>query len=189
MRYKFTETEAKKILKNLVVLVDTREQKNQHILAWFDAKAVKYKKVKNDFGDYSCMLPKGSIKGLDRDIYFDDEISIERKANIDELAGNLKSDNKNRLKSEFAHINKYGIRCHLFVEDLLFEKNIREENYRSQWKGDSLNASIEGVLATYNISFQAVDKKYMGSKIYNKLYYHVRNKLLRGFKITVDNEE
>lgn len=183
MRYIFSDKEIKQALKNMVILVDSREQRNEHILKWFDDKKIKYKVRKNDYGDYSCYIPGDILPGITKDLYFDTEISIERKANIDELANNLKAENRPRLKSEFAHMKLYDIKCHLFIEDINFDDNIRKGNYRSCYNGKALNGSIEGLLAQYNISFQAVDKQYIAAKIYNKLYYFVRNRLIREFVI------
>jgi len=97
MRYKFTDKELKQIQDSIVITVDTREQTNDHITKWFDKSKIEHKKVKNDFGDYSCYIPKNESLGIIRDIYLDRCISIERKANIDELCGNLK-DNASSLK-------------------------------------------------------------------------------------------
>ena len=114
IRYKFTDKELKQALNNLTILVDTREQKNEHILDAFNKLKVNYKVQKLDFGDYSCFIPKGSFEGQARDIYFTNDIAIERKASIDELAGNLKDD-ATRIRTELAHINKYNIKCYLFT--------------------------------------------------------------------------
>ncbi|ABS42733.1 hypothetical protein [Clostridium botulinum] len=59
MYYKFTDTEIKKLLKEkFMILYDTREQKNQHILNYFDEKKVKYKRKKIDEGDYTAIITK-----------------------------------------------------------------------------------------------------------------------------------
>ena len=92
IRYKYTDKEMKKVLDNLVVIVDSREQNNQHILDFFNKKNIPYKVVKNDFGDYTAMIPKNTITGFTSDLYFDRDIAIERKNSIDEIAGNLKDD-------------------------------------------------------------------------------------------------
>ena len=101
-------------MKNLVILIDTREKTNKHIIDWFDKKKVKYALKKLDTADYSAMLPKGSIKGIDRDLYFTNSICIERKANIDELCGNLK-EGAVRLKNEMLQLNKNGTRFFIFI--------------------------------------------------------------------------
>ena len=47
MHYKFTDTEINKLLKeNFMILYDTREQVNEHILSYFDKKKIPYKKQK-----------------------------------------------------------------------------------------------------------------------------------------------
>ena len=43
MRWKFTDKEVKKILDNLTILIDTREQANQHIIDFFKKKNIPYK--------------------------------------------------------------------------------------------------------------------------------------------------
>lgn len=95
MRYKFTDKEIVEILSSLTVIVDTREQENRHILSYFNKEKIPYKIQKVDYGDYTCMLPRGTFKGQQRDIYFDREIAIERKFCIDELAANLKDKKTN----------------------------------------------------------------------------------------------
>ena len=117
MEFKFKDKELKKILDNLTIIIDSREQANQHIIDFFNKKKHSYVIEKLDFGDYSCKLPKGSFEGQDRDIYFTRDFVIERKANIDELCGNLKEDSA-RLKKELAHLNKYNIKYLIYIEDL-----------------------------------------------------------------------
>lgn len=176
IRYKFTDKELKQALNNLTILVDTREQKNEHILDAFNKLKVNYKVQKLDFGDYSCFIPKGSFEGQARDIYFTNDIAIERKASIDELAGNLKDD-ATRIRTELAHINKYNIKCYLFVEDYLFDKHIREGNYRSQYTPKTLYKRLKKQIeARYSTLIRPVHKDYIGSEIYNTLESYVYEK-------------
>lgn len=115
MRIKFTDTELKNVLKNLTILIDTREQENHHVIEFLDKKKIPYKVKKLDFGDYGCMLPVNSFEGQEREIYFDRDIVIERKNGIDELCGNLKDDT--RILKELAHLNKYEIKYYVFLEE------------------------------------------------------------------------
>ncbi|CUU47042.1 ERCC4 domain-containing protein [Clostridium beijerinckii] len=209
MRYKFTEKEIKELLDKMVVLVDTREQANQHVIQWLNKRKKPFKTQKLDYGDYSCMLPIGSFKGQTRDIYFTDEIVIERKFCIDELAMNLK-DNKtnineikeeiiellgekylekvlktdyNRLKYEFATLNKYNIKFFIFLEDKNFDINIRDSSsYRSQYEPDRLYKRLKGLQSEFNTQIRPIDKEFIGCEIYNTLRYEVRNILVhRGY--------
>lgn len=115
MRYKFTDAELKKVMNNLTILIDTREQANEHVIEFLDKKKIAYEVKKLDFGDYACMLPANSFEGQERAIYFDRDIVIERKNGIDEVAGNLKDDT--RILKELAHLNKYNIKYYVFLED------------------------------------------------------------------------
>ena len=175
MRYRYTDKEIKKILDNMVVIVDSREQNNQHIIEFFNKKNIPYKTIKNDFGDYTAMLPAGTLTGFTSDIYFDRDIAIERKNSIDEIAGNLKEDAA-RIKKELAHMNKYDIKYFFFVEDKNFHENLRNGNFRSQYDPFTLMQRIKkGIEAEYNTVIIPIDKKFIGSEIYYTLQAYVYN--------------
>ena len=176
MRRVFTDKEIKAIKNNLTILVDTREQRNQHILNYFEKKNIKYEVHKLDYGDYSCKIPANTIEGQTNDIYFDRDIVIERKACIDELASNFKNDGV-RIKTELAHINKYNIKVYLLVEDPEFDDNIRNGNYRSEYRPQSLYARIKkSIEVRYNTLVRPIDRKYIGSEIYNTFEAYVYEK-------------
>lgn len=197
MRYKFTDKEIKEIEKNLVILIDTREQKNKHITDFFDKKKIHYKVQKLDYGDYSCMIPAGTIDKFTSDIYFDRELAIERKANIDEFVNNLK-ENASRLKKELAHLNMYQMRYLIFIEDANFEENLRQGNYISQYDPYTLLQRLyKGVEAEYNTAIIGLDKKVVASKIYNTLQARVYALLkhkgfiegVEPYELTLEGEE
>lgn len=169
MNYKFTDDELEKILSNIVVIVDTREKENKHITKFFNDKKINYIIKTLDFGDYSCMIPEGTFKGQERDIFFDRDIAIERKACIDELANNFKDDAV-RIKTELAHLNKYEIRCYLFIEDPNYDINIRKGNYRSKYKPKALyNRIKKSIELRYKTLVRPISKEIIGSEIYNTL--------------------
>src|SRR5690554_903492 len=111
--YLYTKTEQKKILSSLVMLIDTREQENSHITSYFDRQGIGWKNKKLDYGDYSFLLPAAPNLGIMRDLYFTREIVIERKANLDELAGNL---THGRAAFEAELIRANGFKMLLLVE-------------------------------------------------------------------------
>jgi len=76
----YTETDLKRRLKDLTVICDTREQVNGHITDWLDKQKVPHLSRALETGDYSVMLG---------DTSFEDEVVVERKANLDEIAGNF----------------------------------------------------------------------------------------------------
>lgn len=173
MRYRFTDKEMATIKKNITIIVDTREQRNEHIIQFFKDKKINYIVKKLDFGDYSYMLPRGSFEGQQRDIYFNNKIAIERKACIDELASNFKDDGV-RVKTELAHMNKYNIKCYLFIEDINYDLNIRTGNYRSQYDPKSLyNRIKKSIEIRYNTLVRPIAKEIVGSEIYNTFEAHL----------------
>lgn len=182
MKYNFTDTELKKIMKNLVILVDTREQDTQMTISYFENKNIKYKCAAISYGDYSAMLPAGSIKGIDRDIYFTNDVVIENKKDIDELCNNLQNK-ASRLKSEFAHLNKYNTKYFIFIRDGLYFKHLHDGQYRSKYKSDSLRARLKGICAEYNTQIVPVGVDYIAVEIYETLYYEIRNILKRKFEV------
>ena len=189
MRRVFTDKEIKAIKNNLTILVDTREQRNQHILDFFDKNNIKHARHKLDYGDYSCMIPANTIEGQANDIYFDRDIIIERKASIDELASNFKEDGV-RIKTELAHINKYNIRSYLLIEDAEYDKNIRTGNYRSEYRPQSLYARIKkSIEVRYNTLVRPIDRKYIGSEIYNTFEAYVYEKFKHEGYIIDENME
>ena len=189
MRYKYTDKEMKKIIDSIVILVDTKEQNNAHITDHFDKKKIAYRRMNLNFGDYSCMIPKGTIDQFTSDIYFDRDFAIERKNSIDELAGNLKDDAA-RLKKELAHLNMYGIRYLIYIEDLNFETNLRNGNYRSEYDPFTLMQRLyKMVEAEYNTAIVPVHKDVMGSKIYYKMQAWVYALFKHKGFILEENEE
>jgi ERCC4-type nuclease len=88
--FHYTDMELKKLLSTLVILVDTREQVNEHILTFLNEKKITYDRVKLDTGDYSCKVPRNEELWVIRDLYL--PACIERQNSIDELAKSIKEE-------------------------------------------------------------------------------------------------
>lgn len=103
---KYTKKQIDQILKSITIIVDSREKVNSHILIWLKYKKINYIIDKLDFGDYSYYIPKNEELNIKEDVYFNDTISIERKRNLEELAGNITmveidlNENLNVVKEE-----------------------------------------------------------------------------------------
>ena len=81
-KFRFTDTEIKKLLKeNFMILYDTREQVNDHVLSYFDNIGLKYKRQKIDEGDYTAIITARPDMGITRDLYF--KVGVERKNSVD----------------------------------------------------------------------------------------------------------
>jgi ERCC4-type nuclease len=170
--YKFTETELKKILKSITILVDTREHdgKNDHILKWFDENKISYEKAKLPYGDYSFKLPKNDEFGILRDTFFTESISIERKANIDEIIGNFAND-RDRIEDEF--LRHHGSMI-LLIEDGNYS-DIRNGNYKSKYNSKSAVGTLHSFSVKYNVPFIFLNKEDTGCFIYCTFYYYLRS--------------
>jgi hypothetical protein len=171
LKYQYTDTEIKKILKTAVILIDTREQQGQHITAYFDSKKILYKTTKLDTGDYSVMLPRSPEMGIQRDLYI--PVVIERKNSIDELASSIKD--RTRFENELIRAQKLDFS--LLVEDPNGYENIIMGKYRSQYEPKALLASLKTFEARYSFNTSFIDKKLSGNFIYHHLYYKTRNEL------------
>jgi hypothetical protein len=182
-QYKFTETEINKLLKeNFMVLYDTREQVNQHVLDYFDKKKVPYKKQKIDEGDYTAIITKRPEMGIYRDLYF--PVGVERKNSVDELAGNLgeKTDTRDdvRLVRELQRAKTKGIKIFLVIEDKNGMENIRSGNYRSMYQPKAFLGKLTSIQDQYLSDTIFTSAANSGFEIHRKLYYSVRNFLKDG---------
>ena len=83
-------TEKERFLRDVCIIIDTREKKNTHVTDFFDAFGVKYVNRKLSFGDYSFLVDSIDFSLL---------CAIERKANINELWGNITKE-RERFENE-----------------------------------------------------------------------------------------
>lgn len=170
INYKFTDKEIKTLLTdNLVIIVDSREQINDHILSYFDKKKIKYVTKKLDAGDYSIKLTADPELGIARDLYF--PVCIEKKNSVDELSGSFKD--RNRFESEFIRATKNGTKVYLLVEDIDGYSNIVNGRYRSEYDPKAFLASLKSWEIRYNFGTSFIDKKYSGNFIYYTLKYYL----------------
>ena len=102
----YTDAEIRQKLKELVVIADSREQVHQHIISWLDKHNIQHKSRALETGDYSVMLG---------DTTFEDEVVVERKANLDEIAGNFTAG-RERFEREMIRAKAGGIKVFLIVE-------------------------------------------------------------------------
>jgi len=175
LHYKYNDNELKQLLKSMVILVDTREQKNKHITDWLDKNKIHHKSRKLDYGDYSYMLPICSELGIMRDL-FTDGLAIERKGSLDELAANLTHE-RVRFQSEL--LRSTSAKMYLLIENGSWQ-SIYNGAYKSEYKPQSFVASLKCFEARYGLNIDFTLEAYAGSWIYNTCYYHLREFLIKG---------
>lgn len=87
----------------MVILIDTREQ-NKSIEEFFTKEGIRWKHKALKTGDFSCMVEgAGELGWYPYDVWLTDELVIERKNSVNELAGNFAKSSKDsgRLLREF----------------------------------------------------------------------------------------
>lgn len=94
-----------------MIFVDTREKKNAHIIQYFENHNIAYVRQKLDVCDYSA----------------GGKVFVERKQNLQELAGNILKENGRRIKAEFDRVPKD---CKVYV---LIEEDIGELKNVTSW--------------------------------------------------------
>ena len=146
--YKYTDAELKELLASMTILLDTREQSNQHIVDWLNKKGKLYKQKKLDYGDYSIMIPKNDKLDIPRDLYFDKFVSVERKGSADELAGNFTKD-RARIEKEFSLFQGNMI---MIIENTTYD-DIKDGNYRSKYAPESFLATLHSFKNKYGVDF------------------------------------
>lgn len=169
-KYKYTDTEIKQILSSITILVDSREQQNQHLLKYWDDKKIPYIVKKLDFGDYSFCLKAIPELSIPRSLFFTDHICIERKNSIDELVNNFAQD-RDRIENEFL---KHKGRMQLVIENSSY-KDACEGNYQSKYAVKSFLGTLHSFQTKYSIDFIFLDKEVTAKYIYYLFYYYLRN--------------
>lgn len=169
MRHHYTDSEIRKALSELTVIVDSREQVNFHLTSWFDSKGIQHITRALETGDYSAMLDGET---------FEDEVVIERKANIDEIAGNF-TQGRERFEREMIRAKANGIKVFLIIENASWH-DILLHNYHSQLKPQSLVASLLSWQVRYNITIMFCRPEETAQLMYSTLYYWAWNRLKRG---------
>lgn len=168
--YKYTDKEKEILLKSMTVLVDTREKKNDHIISYFDKKKIPYKTKALHNGDYSFYIPQNSELNIERDLYFDKDIMIERKQNLEELSGNI-TQNRSRFEEE---LSSFSGKKYLMIENASYS-DILTNNYTT----NILPKSFLGTLHTYNHRY-GLEIIFMNRKEYSPIFiYYVLNYYLR----------
>lgn len=165
----YTDAEIKQKLKELVVITDSREQVNDYLISWLDKHKIPHQSRALETGDYSAMLG---------DYTFEDEVVIERKANLDEIAGNFTAG-RERFEREMLRAKANGIKVFLIVENASWS-DIFLHNYRSDLKPQSFIATLLSWQARFNLTITFCKPEETAQIIHGTLYYWARNRLKRG---------
>lgn len=138
-----------------MIICDTRERKNQHVLDYFRRHGIEYTVMKVGTGDYMSTN--------------DSHLTIDRKQNLDELCGNLFSPDKSRFWREVRRAKAEHIRMIVLIEQ---GGDIKCLNDVPKWKGkytkvtgNRLYNEICRCHIAYGVEFWFCDKRTTGKRI------------------------
>jgi len=172
-QYKYDIESIKKLTKQMVILVDSREKKSSHILDYFRKQNLSYQVTKLEYGDYSFMIPASAAGG---DIYFHRDCVIERKASLEELSGNLAQE-RERFEKEFLKAGNDGCKVYLMIEAPGGYSDIIGHKYRTEFTPAAFMASLKTWESRFGCNVQFIDSQYSGYYIYSTFSYFCREVL------------
>lgn len=171
--------EQKTVLDTFRILVDTREQNTPKSRTRYRSFKCPYSKATLSYGDYAynATLPDG------REIYDTADTvnplcAIERKMNLDELAGCF-TKGRERFKREFTRAMERGARIYLICENASWEALVKGQ-YRSRMNPNAFLASVEAWMVRYNMNVTFCDALTSGRLIREILYRDFKERLERG---------
>lgn len=172
-QYRFSVGDIKRFMKNMVILVDSREKRNDHILDYFKKNGIAFEVVKLDYGDYSFRIP-AEVSGTD--IYFHKDIVIERKASLEELSGNLAQE-RDRFEKEFLKAGNDGCKIYLMTEAPGGYTDIIAHKYKTDFTPAAFMASMKTWESRFGCNVQFIDRQYSGYYIVSTFQYFAREML------------
>lgn len=138
-----------------MIICDTREKRNEHILQYFALREIHYTVRKLDTGDY---MDAGNPC-----------LTIDRKRNLDELCHNLFSPDKSRFWREVRRAHRDRIKMIVLVEHGGKVKALKDvPKWRSKYSkvtGYRLYNEICRVHIAYGVEFLFCDKRSTGKRI------------------------
>lgn len=165
---KLKDTDIDKLIKQVCVLVDTREQENSHILQFFDKKGIQYRKKGLKYCDYSAELKASAELGLPFDVSLENIICIERKGSggngLNELAGNF-TKGRDAFENEWIRAKASGADLYLIVENGSWE-DIKNHNYNSLFNEKSFYNSLISWRKKYSFQIDFCKTENVGEHIY-----------------------
>ena len=163
MKAYYTAKEYKELLSHLCILATTNEQVNGHITDWFDKKKIKHTDRALKTGDYCFKIEACPEYGFPTDTYFTDELFIERKNSLSELASSINNEAFHyELKRARNIKHKY-----LLVEQPNGWQGILAHDYISKYGEKSFWATLHTFEVEYDLKIKFVDKSTMGLAIYS----------------------
>lgn len=136
-----------------MIIVDSREKKNQHILDYFDRAGEQYQIRALSTGDYMLESHPG--------------ITIDRKRDLQELAGNICTAD-HRFWREARRSHEEGLKMIVLIEEGRIQSINDVPNWKSKYSkvtGRMLYNEIFRLHVAYQIEFLFCDRQSTGKRI------------------------
>ena len=110
-------------------------------------------------------------------------VTVERKACIDELIGNILDNRKdesgnNRFVREILRAKEEGLKFYLLIQDKDYYKKLITGRYLSRVNKNAISGMIMSLTAKYPwVHIVACDREISPSMVHKILYYELREKL------------
>ena len=152
-------------MNNFIILRDTRQQKEEHIIKEFDKQGILHIRTGLPSADYMAVR-----YDKEKGFYLDYSILIDTKKDIEEIASNLcNSQNHQRILREIQKGKDLGAKQFVFLINGGKIKTIEDlQNWSSphtKVRGETLLKIMNTMKTRYNVRFIIVPKKNMGEMI------------------------
>jgi ERCC4-type nuclease len=175
MKYYYTAGQYKELLKHLRILATTNEQVNAHITEFFDKKKIPWMERALKTGDYNFRIDACPELGFNVDTYFTDELFIERKNSLSELASSINNEAFHyELKRARNIPHKY-----LLVEQVSGLQGILTHDYPNKYSEKSFWATLHTFEVEYGLRIKFINKENMGLTIYSICKAVLDSKILK----------
>ena len=152
-------------LKDFMILTDTRQQKENHIIKEFDKQKILHIRTTLESADYVA------IRKNENGYYIDNSILIDTKKDLEELCGNLCSKDHERVKREIEKARELGCKDFYFI---IANNKIKSLNDLRTWTskrtrvtGDILFKVMKTMAERYKVKFIISKKNEVGKRIIN----------------------
>lgn len=184
-----TGAEIQSCLESMVILVDTREQPSARAIRRYKRFGCPYDRQKLAYGDYTfdCTLPgAGQIYADRSDIR--PPVVIERKANLEELSGNLTEKPlakhkllgvRNRFEAELLFAKTNNASVYLLIENADLS-DVVNHRYDTKLNEVSFFHTLTAYMARYDLKLLFCPEAESGALIREVLYRELKERLTRG---------
>lgn len=137
-----------------MLIIDSREKKFDHIKRYLDKHGIYYRIEKLDAGDYMSEQ--------------NPNVTVDRKQNLDEIAGNLCTKDNNRFWRELRRANQSKVKLYVLIEQRGI-KGIQDvqkwHSEHSRITGYQVASEMMRAELSYNVEFLFCDKLSTGKRI------------------------